>query len=310
MDTNPAAALEDVESRHRREKKEMVARVTALKHSVPKGDKRKKKDVAAEIAGLEAEQAVRHAAELKAVGTAQQGSEPANEQQAAPAGPDDADGCSGGEEAAAPAGGMYGSFGPARKQGGKKNKAKQRLQRRADEQQRLQEEAEQEAAGMADVAADETRALGEVVRAQGLTVREIRPDGHCLYSAIADQLTAVHGQPTAYPQVRQRAAAYMRSHRDDFIPFMAREDGEMFSEDDYARHCDDIERTATWGGHQEITALSHALELPIDIYQVGLAVLRVGGDEYGQKTPVSLSYHRHAYGLGEHYNSLRPADGS
>ncbi|KAJ2757540.1 OTU protein, partial [Coemansia nantahalensis] len=297
-------------------KKELMARVTALRHSVSKGDKRKKKEVATEITTLESELEARHAADRKAAAeqplpdTAQHGSEPTSEQQALRAGDDDDDDGGDDEEASAPAGGMYGNFGQARKQGGKKNKAKQRLQRRADEQRRQQEEAEQEAAGMADVAADETRALGEAVRAHGLAVREIRADGHCLYSAIADQLTAVHSQPTAYPQVRQRAAAYMRSHQDDFIPFMAREDGEMFGDDDYARYCDDIERTAAWGGQQEITALSHALELPIHIYQVGTAVLRVGGEEYGEKPPVNLSYHRHAYGLGEHYNSLRPADGN
>ncbi|KAJ1732208.1 OTU protein [Coemansia biformis] len=308
MSANPEVTLEELEARHRTEKKELVARVTALKKTVPKGDKRKKKEVGAEIAELEKEQADRHGAELKRFGEEQAD----DEQQAtgglgADRGPAATSDC---EEPAAPAGGMYGNFGQAGRQGGKKSKAKQRQQRKADEQRRLQEETEQEAANMVDVAADEAAAIGELARARGLCVREIRADGHCLYSAIADQLCAYHGQPAAYPQIRKRAAEYMRSHRDDFIPFMAREDGEMFDEDDYARHCDDVESTAAWGGQQEITALSHALELPIHVYQIGMPVLRVGEEEYGAKAPVNLSYHRHAYGLGEHYNSLRRTDSS
>jgi OTU domain-containing protein 6 len=33
----------------------------------------------------------------------------------------------------------------------------------------------------------------------------------------------------------------------------------------------------------------------------------VGADVYLDCAPLLLSYHRHAYGLGEHYNSTRPA---
>ena len=30
----------------------------------------------------------------------------------------------------------------------------------------------------------------------------------------------------------------------------------------------------------------------------------------GEKRPILISYHRRMYGLGEHYNSLRPAEGN
>ncbi|KAJ2879373.1 OTU protein [Coemansia aciculifera] len=104
--------------------------------------------------------------------------------------------------------------------------------------------------------------------------------------------------------MRRRAAEYMRVHRDDFMPFMAHDSGDPFDMADYDDHCDSVERSAAWGGHQEIMALSHALQLPVLVYQSDAPVLRIGEDVYGTKEPVRLSYHRHAYGLGEHYNSL------
>jgi len=44
-----------------------VAQVQQLKHSISKGDKKKKKDVTAQIAVLEAELEARHEQELKAL---------------------------------------------------------------------------------------------------------------------------------------------------------------------------------------------------------------------------------------------------
>ncbi|KAJ2778220.1 OTU protein [Coemansia javaensis] len=304
---------EAMEARHRKEKRDLVNRVTALKKTVSKGDKRKKKDVADEIAGLEAELAGRQAAELRLL--AERAGPAAVEEQRAEGDSDDegdGDGDGDGDDlpAAAPIGGVYGSLGQAGRPGGKKSKAKLRQQRKAEERRRQQEEAEREAEGMADPAAAESEAIERLVVAQGLSIREVRPDGHCLYSAVADQLAARHGQQLSHLQVRQRAAEYMRAHRDDFVPFMAHEDGAMFDEADFAKYCDDVERTAAWGGQQELTALSHSLELPIHVYQAAAPVLRVGEDAYGARAPLSLSYHRHAYGLGEHYNSLRQADGS
>ena len=51
-------------ARHRRESKELQAQVMTLKAGIPKGDKKKKKAAAAEIARLEGDLAERHTAEL------------------------------------------------------------------------------------------------------------------------------------------------------------------------------------------------------------------------------------------------------
>ncbi|KAJ1748492.1 OTU protein [Coemansia sp. RSA 1821] len=309
MNSHLEATFEDLEARHRREKKELTARITALKRAVPKGDKRKKKEVAAEIADLEKQHNERQEEELRRFNAqAQQGAQEAQrkkgESEAEDTEVEKVAGPSDSEVSSTPAKGLYGSAQPARP-GGKKNKAKLRQQRRAEEIRRMKEEAEREAEDMVDVAAVETQAVENLVASHGLRIQQIRPDGHCLYSAFADQISTYHDQPATHLQMRQRAAEYMRNHRDDFIPFMTHENGEMFSEDDFERYCNDIEATATWGGQQEITALSHALQLPVNIYQPGMPVLQIGEGTYASDRPINLSYHRHAYGLGEHYNSLR-----
>ncbi|KAJ1801251.1 OTU protein [Coemansia sp. RSA 2399] len=270
---------EDLAARHRKEKKELITTITALKRTVPKGDKRRKKEATAEIEVLEKQLKEKHAAEQIAMDEAHSANDATDDGQDTP--------------------------GAARMPGGKKNKAKMRLQRRAEEMKRMQEEAEHEAEGMVDVTAVEAEAMNTLAASAGLSVKEIRPDGHCLYSAVADQVGAYHSQPSAtHLEMRSRAAKYMRANRDDFLPFMTHDSGDMFSEADFANHCNRVENTADWGGQHEITALSHALELPVHIYQTGTPVLRIGDEEYGAKEPIRLSYHRHAYGLGEHYNSL------
>ena len=58
-------------------------------------------------------------------------------------------------------------------------------------------------------------------------------------------------------------------------------------------------------GGVQIQALSRVLQRPIHVVQATGPVVATG-DHYGPPV-LSLSYHRHAYRLGEHYNSLHPA---
>ncbi|KAJ1900576.1 OTU protein [Kickxella alabastrina] len=321
MSANPLdATIEDLEARHRREKRDLAATITAMKKTVPKGDKRKKKDVTAKIVELEDQLSSRHASEVKSfVDPPTKTADDAHALADAVATVAIADSPPPKDihdqeqhqhqhqQNVTPPMGLYGTSMGTQPTilGTKKNKTKLRQQRKAEEMRRLQDEAATEAEGMVDVAAIESETIDRLVAADGLAVHDINADGHCLYSAFADQINTYHGGAAAYQDMRKRAADYMRQHQDDFIPFMAHENGDMFSNADFDTHCDRIVSTADWGGHQEITALSHALQTPVLVYQTGMPVLRIGDDVYYDKDPIKLSYHRHAYGLGEHYNSLR-----
>ncbi|KAJ1919816.1 OTU protein [Mycoemilia scoparia] len=298
MSTIAETNFEDLEARHRKELKELTNKIMGLKKSVPKGDKKRKKEVTAEVAKLEAEIKERHAQEVDAL---KQKLESGSDEKAANKDVDiitekiesvNMKNHSEPEE-------------PSKQQaprGKKKNKAKMRLQRRQEEMERLQAEAEKEAEGMVDMQKIENEAIERILEINNLSIYDIRPDGHCLYAAFADQLNKYHGKKLTYADLRTQTAKYMRNNTDDFMPFMVHDDGSMFSNDDFEKYCNDLETTAVWGGQQEILALSHIFNVPVEIYQMGQPKLKIS--EHYNATPILLSYHRHAYGLGEHYNSL------
>ena len=165
------------------------------------------------------------------------------------------------------------------------------------------DQARKEAANTTDYKKIEDESIKAIVDAMGLRVKEIKPDGHCMYSAIADQLN--DGQN--YQDIRKLASSYMRAHADDFLPFMTNQQGDMLSSTDFDEYCTNIEKTAEWGGHLELRAASQALSRQIQVVQMSAPTLIIGED-LNDKAPLKLSYHKHAYGLGEHYNSLEPKE--
>ncbi|KAI1123730.1 OTU domain-containing protein 6B [Nemania abortiva] len=199
-------------------------------------------------------------------------------------------------------------------QGGKKrNRQKERMARRAAEQEAAAEAAEQEAQNMTDHRGIEKSSLERTFSAHGLVEHEIRPDGHCLFSAVADQLAQrkipispidkgidIDGKAPPYKAVRRVATDYMESHSDDFAPFL---------EEPLESYVPKIRDTAEWGGQLELLALASAYQIEIKVVQNGRTETiepsgGVGAEGKENRT-IWLAYYRHGYGLGEHYNSLR-----
>ncbi|KAL7419961.1 OTU protein [Cryptotrichosporon argae] len=234
-------------------------------------------------------------------------------------------------------GGMYAAFGGERR-GGKKSSKQKFAERQAKKKQALLESAPPSVPGwdahLEQERQDEIRVIAGACDVLGREIFEIAPDGHCMYSAIADQLGLLGLLPVdqaASPYAaRQAAAAFMRAHRDDFLPFLASVGGEdmpgatddgVMTDTQFGEYCHRVESTGEWGGEPEITALTRAFGVPIHVIQRGppTVVSHGGADDSfgGALTPeqslqagervVRISYHRRMYGLGEHYNSLRPA---
>ena len=170
-------------------------------------------------------------------------------------------------------------------------------------------------------------------------LRQVTPDGHCLFSAVADQLALLGIIPqskASYQTCRQAAADYIQTHPDDFLPFLPSEVGEdaagatdpgLMTPAQFQRYCATMRSTAAWGGEPEILSLSRAYHVPIHVVQGGTPPVVVHGEDFTTSDPkhvVYISDHRRMYGLGEvwqnlclrwtcahwynsqHYNSLRP----
>ncbi|KAL0634642.1 OTU protein [Maublancomyces gigas] len=185
----------------------------------------------------------------------------------------------------------------------KPSRQKARLARRAADLAALSAEAEAEAASLPDLRSLEIAAMQNRLSTLKLTEHFITPDGHCLYSAFADQV--LHSTPSLllppseavldYKLVRRKCADYMASHRADFEPFL---------EDAFDEHVRKVGETAEWGGQTEVLALAKVFGVVANVVQAeGRGVEKM--NDGGTNGEVWLGYYRHSFGLGEHYNSLR-----
>ena len=93
-----------------------------------------------------------------------------------------------------------------------------RAQQDAEREQRIQEE-QNTLVSQREV---EDRHLLQKLNPLGLGLKEIKPDGHCLYRAVEDQLILYQDSCHAYSyqQLRELAARYMLNHVEDFMPFI------------------------------------------------------------------------------------------
>ncbi|XP_028762291.1 deubiquitinase OTUD6B [Neltuma alba] len=296
--------LDEVLSRHRKETSQLQKKEIELKKAAARGSKAeqkaKKKQVEEQISQLSARLKEKHAEELSRLGfSSSNGNEKSNLDSLVKA--------------------IAGVSVTSQPDHSKVSKAKQRRDKRAQQEvereQRIQ--AEQD-----DVVSDrvvENEKLERKLKPLGLTVNEIKPDGHCLYRAVEDQLALLSGStsPYTYQELREMAAEYMRKHAPDFLPFFLSEnlvegDSDESLAQKFEDYCKEVESTAMWGGQLELGALTHCLKRHIMIFSGSFPDVEMGKEYKSQggtdslNSSIILSYHKHAFGLGEHYNSLVP----
>ncbi|KAI8520079.1 OTU domain-containing protein 6B [Branchiostoma belcheri] len=281
---------EKLARKHKQERKELQAKVQQMKNSVPKNDKKRKKQLTVEIAQLEAELEERH---LREEGELQTASGDASKEE---------DAVTEGMEGLQVTDSAHGQ----QPQKQKVSKAQKRREKKAaKDREREQRIADSEVENLLGARHLETQKIKALLRDRHLAVKEISSDGHCLYNAVAEQLKQV-GDEKSMLALRQLTAEYMKSHTDDFLPFLSKHDtGDPYTPEEFEDYCNDIANTAAWGGQLELQALSRILECSIEVIQAEGPAIKIG-EEYDAKLPVVLTYHRHMYGLGEHYNTVRP----
>ncbi len=197
----------------------------------------------------------------------------------------------------------------------KRNRQKARLARRAAEQEAATAQAISDAPKGPTLRDREREIMLKEFDNYGLKEQEIRPDGHCMYSAVADQLMelGLGLQPESgdgafengdephipdYRKVRMVAAEFITRHPDDFVPFL---------EEPLEEYTHKIRDTGEWGGQLELLALAKSYGIEINVLQGDGRVEKIEPSEDAAEKKIWLGYYRHHFGLGEHYNSLRKA---
>ncbi|KAK4900823.1 OTU protein [Elasticomyces elasticus] len=303
--------MEELQARHRKEQRDLQSRVTQKKKQA---SKKNRKGVNEECDNLEAELKETHAAEIAALNgeTTISDVEPLNAQlDELTLKVDDAscatDGTQQVENEDQPASPVEQSSTNAAPQGKKPNKAKARLAKRAQEMEEQARQAAEEAKNLPDMKTQERNRMLASMAERGLQEREIRADGHCLYSAVADQLeqlqvplgsTPSEKPALAYKIVRAAAADYIEQHEDDFVPFL---------EEPLPGYLRKIRETGEWGGQLELMALAKSYGIDINVLQDFGRVEKIESGAGDAEKAMWLGYYKHGFGLGEHYNSLGKA---
>lgn len=325
--------MEELQARHRKEAKDLQSKITSKKKQATK---KTRKGVNDECDRLEAELKDRQATELAVLSN---DSHPAEDSISTYShdtlDTDLANGAStlslGGSSIASSSARTADSASLSEQQSGgarRPNRVRARMERRRAEQEALFASASAEAANMPDLKAAERERMIDGFRTRGLMEKEIRADGHCLYSAFADQMDAnglvlegsrksptlfrnisngILGGPSEaeakelqerYRVVRREAGEYMLAHKDDFAPFL---------EEDLDTYVHKVKDTAEWGGQMELMALARRYGVQINVLQGEGRVEEIVPEDLPKDEAkiLWLAYYRHGFGLGEHYNSLR-----
>lgn len=290
---------EEITQRHKREQKELNARIQALKHGVPKGDKKRKKQVTADIAILQAELEQKHEKELAEQETSED-KEVINDEIKTLTLEEDKQK----EEASSE---TLPSSTTSQKKPSKAQKRREKKEQEERERQKRLEEGEKESEGHCRNI--EAQLFAKLLKEKNLKMHEVQPDGNCMFNSIISQKygTVIESR---MKELRKGTSAYMRKHKDDFLPFATNtKTGDMLSEDEFEKYCEDMEHTSAWGGHLELRAISQIYQQRVEIYQASASTIFIGEESHNQQHhPLRLSYHHHQYGLGEHYNALLPVD--
>ncbi|EEQ36737.1 hypothetical protein CLUG_00860 [Clavispora lusitaniae ATCC 42720] len=183
----------------------------------------------------------------------------------------------------------------------KRNRAKEKLAKRQAQIDAIKAEAREEAANSVDYRAIEQESMTKLLDSQGLTLHEIKPDGHCLFSSIQDQLRLRRNLELSVSELRKAAADYIRAHSDDFVPYLF--DEATMQLRDVNSYTEELENTAMWGSDMELLAFSKIYDCPIKVFMAGNAPIVF--NEEGAGETLYVAYFKHSYGLGEHYNSCR-----
>ncbi|KAL4990564.1 hypothetical protein BDW68DRAFT_153949 [Aspergillus falconensis] len=328
--------MEDLLSRHRKEQKDLQARITQKKKSATKKTRRGVND---ECDRLQRELSERHQAEIAELN----GETPENENEPPVDSLEDlslnGDSVTNGDtkdsgstpngtgegESSTPNSASSGSSTPSTNTRAKKpNRQKARLARRAAEQAAAAAQASEEASQLTNHRGNEKEAMDAAFQKLNLKEIEINPDGHCLFSAVATQLddlglglrpdpsritlqsttqtridTVASPKHDGYRAVRAVTADFIAEHKDDFEPFM---------EEPLESYTRKIKLTAEWGGQLELQAIARAYGVDINVVQGDGRIEKIEAGDVGEeeraKRVIWLAYYRHTYGLGEHYNAL------
>jgi OTU domain-containing protein 6 len=178
-------------------------------------------------------------------------------------------------------------------------KRREKEEKAETERIRLTEEARARIAEGPRLDLDEMSKIEALLSANKLSIFMIEPDGNCLFEAVSHQLSYNSNLTYHQAELRKMAAQYINSNVDKYAPFIDYEEHGVATVEEY---CGLVCRNGWWGGDLEMDALANALKAKITVFKAD-GPYSFGPDDDSVLT-VNISFHRHQFTLGAHYNSL------
>ena len=270
--------------RHRKEKKELQAKIQNLKKTSSKGDKKKKKEVQEEVIKLENDLATRHKEELESlsknngVSDVSQLTERLDISEENDASKDCED--------------VPQHVSKAQKRRNKKEQL---------ERERMLEIKAQEEINKLGPRHMETSKILEILKDRKLALHDIPSNGDCLFAAICHQV-----ENKDVSKLRRECVEQIKNKKMDYLPFLTHpKTGEMLNDSQFEEYCLNMADTNAWGGQIELRAISEIMGRRIEVLQAEGSPVIIGDNVKNEHPTIILTYHRHYLGLGEHYNSTK-----
>ena len=236
-----------------------------MKQSIPKTDKKKKKEFAIEIEELEEDLKVRQEQEIDEFDRKHKLNQT-----------NDA---------------INGS-GESSENNNKEFKPSKSARRRENKERKAKEQQERIASGAMDDSDNlrqiELRKIEEILLQRDYFLVDVASDGDCMYKALEHQLKITRSRDVPVKDLRKNASEFILKNKDEFWPFLTNDNGDMFSDVEFNEYCNKVANTKTWGGQLELKALSNVLQAPIEVIQSEGAPVEIGFEEYGSKNPLVL----------------------
>ena len=186
-----------------------------------------------------------------------------------------------------------------------KSRQQKRREKKEEQTEALRLQALEDAKLIPNHHAEEMEKFKKILNDYKLVINDIKADGNCLFNSISDQLMLVYNIKMNDEELRRKAVDHISNNFEKYCCFIASEDGDQSSnlKDCFDMYCRRMNERGEWGGELEIQALSECLNVPIDVFQSDGSVISMGSCL--KKEKLLISYHRHQFTLGAHYNSLR-----
>lgn len=311
-DLSTEDAFEQLKSKHCKERKELQAKLTSLKHELTKNDKKRRKEVGQQCEQMETEMKRRHEREMAELDQQVGGKKAENETERGQTMAEQIQD-EGQEKNDLSTDKVTTEEGTAlffKELKLTKTQLKKEKKRAEKTNARNKAEAEDAKNAVNSRGNLENEAIRQLLNENALELVEVSPDGDCLYSAMAHQANILGLGKFSALEMRRMAADYILKHREDFLPFLADENSGTSEDGHFEEYCSKVARMCvrggSWGGEPELRALSFALRCSVEVLHADGETIKFGEMFSGQ--PLIVTYHKFAYTLGEHYNSTKPIE--